>query len=463
MARLLLIEDSPELSALYQAYIEEIGIDVLTADTGKKALQFLDNGSFDLLLLDLNLPDMNGLKILQTLNAEDKQTPTIVLTGQGSLQSIVDTMREGAADFLMKPVNPKKLIESITSVLAKRTKQAPSDAPDSKPRRSSGFYGKSTAMRNVFSLIERAAASNASVFITGETGTGKELCAQAIHNFSDRRDGPMVPLNCAAVPRELMESEIFGHRKGAFTNALEDRAGAAELADGGTLFLDEICEMNYDLQAKLLRFVQTSEYKRIGDSEERAADIRFVCATNQNPADCVLAGTFREDLYYRLHVIPIEMPPLRERGADIVFLGDRILRDLSAIEGKEFRSFEPAVLSQLSQYSWPGNVRELENVLRNVVVLHDGPIVEAHMIPPLSREARTIPDQISSEPAPHPTRVDHGDDLVRPLAELEILAIDAALEKFSGNVTRAARALEISPSTIYRKKAAWKATLHPER
>jgi two-component system, repressor protein LuxO len=448
MARLLLIEDSPELSALYQAYIEEIGIEVRIADTGRKALQCLDEGDFDLLLLDLNLPDMNGMKILQSLNAKDHQIPVIVLTGQGSLQSVVDTMREGAADFLMKPVNPKKLVESIKSTLASLT---PKSAPDSPPRRASGFYGKSTAMRNVFSLIERAAASNASVFITGETGTGKELCAQAIHNFSTRRDAPFVPLNCAAVPRELMESEIFGHRKGAFTSAHDDRTGAAEMADGGTLFLDEICEMNFDLQAKLLRFIQTSTYKRIGDSAERPADIRFVSATNQRPAECVAAGTFREDLYYRLHVIPIEMPPLRERGADITFLANRFLRDISAAEGKNFTSFDPEILSRFNKHPWPGNVRELENVIRNIVVLNDGPVVKADMAPTLT------PGAGISSIAPPLAHMSDDADLVRPLAEVEILAIDAALDKFNGNVTRAARALDISPSTIYRKKAAWKA------
>ena len=321
-------------------------------------------------------------------------------------------------------------------------------------------------MTNVFSLIENAAQSNASVFITGESGTGKELCAEAIHKASQRSNGPFVALNCAAIPRELMESEIFGHRKGSFTGAVQDREGAAAMAEGGTLFLDELCEMDLDLQAKLLRFIQTGAYRRVGDEHERQTDIRFVCATNRDPLLEVREKRFREDLYYRLHVIPIGMPSLRERGKDIIMLAERFLRDFSKIEEKKFDGFAEEVKQILQTYSWPGNVRELQNVVQNVVVMNMGGPVSVSMLPsPLNGPVQSqVQQQVASietdatiTPRENNVSLDSSMDdfLVRPMEQLEILAIDAAIRKFNGNVTRAAKALNISTSSIYRKKKNW--------
>lgn len=445
MPKILMIEDSPPNADLYCAYLEKAGIESALAVTGADGLELATSQRFDLLLLDLELPDGNGLNVLRALKAKGCLLPTVVLTGNGSVQAAVDAMQEGAMDFLMKPCSAAKLSESIRSALDRW--QAKGVAGSAGSKGPSGFFGESSAMRNVFTLIERAAASEASVFITGESGTGKELCAQAVHNFSDRRNGPFIAINCAALPRDLMESEIFGHRRGAFTGALEDRTGAAEAANGGTLFLDEICEMDIELQAKLLRFIQTSSYRRVGDAKEISADIRFICATNQDPLASVGNGQFREDLYYRLHVIPIEMPPLRERGPDIVMLAERFLRDFSEIEGKNFSVFDAAAMDRLRSNPWKGNVRELENVIRNIVVMNDGDTVAAEMFPFADKKMpseETPSSQIATE-----------DLLVRPLVELEIMAIDAALARFDGNVSKAARALDISPSTIYRKKDAW--------
>ncbi len=470
MAQILMVEDSPTNAALYAAFLEDAGHTVLHADTGKQALKTAEDSNHDLMLLDLQLPDMDGLDLLSKLRGAGIVKPVVVLTGNGSVRVAVDAMRDGAMDFLMKPCSSEKLTETISSALERYSHSSnpplSADAPpvgknegsSSSKAGQSGFLGNSAAMRNVFSLIEAAAKSDASVFITGESGTGKELCAQAIHKSGARHNGPFVPLNCAAIPRDLMESEIFGHRKGSFTGAVGDREGAAAYADGGTLFLDELCEMDLDLQAKLLRFIQTGSYKRVGDETERRTDIRFVCATNRDPLSEVRDGRFREDLYYRLYVVPIQMPPLRERGRDIQDLAERFLQDFSAIEGKKFTHFGPDALYALQNHAWPGNVRELENAIRNIVVLHDGDEVSREMLPPTVGSA-TPAGGSTAAAQPEPGSAASGtpplDWLVRPIEELEIMAIDAAIEKFNGNISRASRELGISTSSIYRKKKAW--------
>lgn len=479
MASILMVEDSPTNAALYAAYLEQAKHSVTVADTGKTAIEAMEADRPDLMLLDLQLPDMNGLDLLEKLPEGLGRFPIVVLTGNGSVRAAATAMRAGAVDFLMKPCSAEKLVEAVDAGLQRyepsvlkpsKTKQSKNNGAPNMPAPGpgpSGFFGRSPAMENVFALIEAAAKSSASVFITGESGTGKELCAQAIHKSGPRHNGPFVPLNCAAIPRELIESEIFGHRKGSFTGAVQDREGAASMADGGTLFLDEICEMDMDLQAKLLRFIQTGTYRRVGDSADRQTDIRFVCATNRDPMLEVQAGRFREDLYYRLYVVPIIMPPLRDRGKDVKHLAERFLTDFAAIEGKSFQGFSEEAMAQVRAYPWPGNVRQLENAMRNVVVLHDGDLVEPHMLPnlpapgaspaastpmnagPSSHVATSSPPSFSGDPP--------DSWFVRPIEELEILAIDAAIREFDGNVTQASRALNISTSSIYRKKKTWDA------
>lgn len=480
---ILMVEDDPASAMLYEQGLLPSFRNITKADTLKLARQRYHEQSFGLLILGVRLPDGNGLDLLKAMSEDDRLIPTIVLTGQGSVKTAVDAMHLGAMDFIVKPCSPKKLREACEATLARRQKAAavpaaaegeeaePAETPAAKPKRGpSGFLGESAAMKNVFALIEASARSDAPVFITGESGTGKELCASAIHNTGERRNGPFVAINCAAIPHELMESSIFGHRKGAFTGAISDHVGAAEEANGGTLFLDEICEMDLDLQAKLLRFIQTGSYRRVGDSKDRPTDIRFVCATNKDPLDYVQRGKFREDLYYRLHVVPIEMPPLRERASDMAMLAQRFLKDYGAVEKKAFKGFADDTMTIIQNYHWPGNVRQLENVVRNIVVLHDGELVTPGMLPrlPQAPAAQPVaaPAGASVHHAPPPAPVaaapvqagpsgDARDLLVRPLAELEMMAIDAAIEKFEGNVTQAARALDISTSTIYRKQMAW--------
>jgi len=286
------------------------------------------------------------------------------------------------------------------------------------------------------------------VFITGESGTGKEVCAEAIHARSDRANGPFIALNCSAIPKELMESEIFGHVKGAFTSAHEDRAGAAELANGGTLFLDEVCEMDFALQAKLLRFIQTGTFRRVGGAKEMKVNVRFVCATNRDPKEEVALGRFREDLYYRLHVLPMNLPALRERGEDILLLARTFLSRFAEEEGRHFQGFDAEAEAALISYRWPGNVRQLQNVIRRVVVLHDGNLVTDAMLDlPVGAT-----HEASRDTGPLP-RMDGPS--IDPYWMQEQRIIEEALAAFDGNAQKAAAALEIAPSTIYRKMQSW--------
>src|SRR6185312_2908882 len=328
--------------------------------------------------------------------------PIIATSARGSVSVAVEAVRAGAADFLVKPYHAAELARRLLNVISM---DAARELPVSTAIVSTnefegfeGFIGASPAMRAIYEQIQKISPSKAPVFITGESGTGKEVAAEAIHARSDRASGPFIALNCSAIPKELMESEIFGHVKGAFTGAHEDRAGAAELAHGGTLFLDEICEMDLALQAKLLRFVQTGTVRRVGDTKQRNVNVRFVCATNREPMREVEIGNFREDLYYRLHVLPLHLPPLRERAGDIVRLAQAFLARYAEEEGRAFEGFAAEAKARIEKFSWPGNVRQLQNVIRRVVVLHDGEEVSAEML--------SLPD--ANSPAMHEPARDTG-------------------------------------------------------
>ncbi|MFT7220864.1 MAG: two-component system repressor protein LuxO, partial [Candidatus Azotimanducaceae bacterium] len=313
-----------------------------------------------------------------------------------------------------------------------------------------GFIGKSLAMQTIYNFIEAAAPSKASVFITGESGTGKELLAEAIHQFSPRRDQPFIALNCGAIPRELIESEIFGHAKGAFTGANSERKGAAVLANGGTLFLDEICEMDIDLQVKLLRFLQTETFRHVGSDNEITVDIRVVCATNRNPLLEVKEGNFREDLFYRLHVISMKLPALRERNDDALLIAEHLLQKYAEEENKPFSRFDKESKKLIEQYSWPGNIRELQNVIRQVVVLNTGDEVTATMLPIHLRSETAVPVEGSNET---PANSESLKSVMKPLWLIEQEHIDRVITHCGDNIPKAASILEVSPSTLYRKQA----------
>jgi len=391
----LLVEDTLPLARSYTEFLKTGPYTVDHVETGRKALNYLKRSMPDVMLLDIKLPDMSGLEVLERMGELSPHCPVVVITAHGSIKLAVDAMRAGAADFLVKPFNAQRLKIALANLFERleitgEPGSAPrlmvdestseSDQPDDGSF--AGFIGSSPAMRTVYRVLGAAAASKASVFITGESGTGKELAAEAIHRLGARRDQPIIALNCAAVPRELMESEIFGHVKGAFSGALADRDGAATLADRGTLFLDELCDMQIDLQAKLLRFLQSETFRPVGGTELHKVDVRFICATNKVPLEEVAEGRLREDLYYRLHVIPIHLPPLRERGEDVIELAEYLLAAAALEEGKTFSRLADDVKMAFRTYSWPGNVRQLQNVIRNIVVMNAGDIVTMEMLPP---------------------------------------------------------------------------------
>lgn len=476
----LLVEDTPSLAMLYESVLKRAGHAVDVALSGEDAEARFAESGHGVVLLDLMLPDADGLDILRSLRLRAPDTKVIAITANGSINRAVQAMRAGAFDFLVKPFDDRRLLSALSNALAARRTEADAAEPDGDDARPAdappalafqGFVGSSPRMRDVYGMIRSIARSTATVFVTGESGTGKEVCAHAIHGLSHRADKPFVPLNCAAIPRDLLESEVFGHLKGSFTGAISDQKGAAAMADGGTLFMDEICEMGLGLQSKLLRFLQTSMIQPVGASTPRKVDVRIVCATNRDPAEEVRAGRFREDLFYRLHVVPIHLPPLRDREDDAVEIAETLLRQFSAEEGKSFRRLSPDAVDIFRAHPWPGNVRQLQNTVRNVVVLHDAQEVATHMLPGdliagLRPANLNPPAHLTTfAPAPAPAMRPAADSeglpaLVRPLvgsalADVERELIEATIADCGGSIPRAARLLAVSPSTLYRKRSAW--------
>ena len=466
-ADILLVEDSPSLATVYQSYLQKDHHQVQVAATGGAALACLEQDVPDIVLLDLQLPDMSGMDVLKSIHERGLACSVIIITAHGSVDIAVEAMRYGAADFISKPFDAARLRVTLDNVLDKRqlTHMVEDYQKTFKRDRFHSFIGSSLAMQAVFRIIESAAPSKATVFVTGESGTGKELCAEAIHRESQRQDHPFVAINCAAIPRDLMESEIFGHTKGAFTGAVGRRDGAASRANGGTLLLDEVCEMDFDLQSKLLRFIQTGTFQRVGDNKLEQVDVRFVCATNRDPLGEVKAGRFREDLYYRLNVIPVHLPPLRDRSDDILLIAGELLQRIAKEEGKAFRGLSPAVADLFKNHRWPGNVRELENMIRNIVVLNNGEQVSLEMMPShlemaidssqqeppaevMVAEFESVPDIAFNQQQQSVTQV-------RPLWLEEKDVIERAVVLCDGNVPKAAALLDISASTIYRKRHSW--------
>ncbi len=457
----LLIEDSLAQATAYTAFLTTVGYAVEHVPNGEAALTMLALSPPDIVVLDLCLPGIQGVEVLRHMRNSGLTQPVIVITDHVSVDTAVSAMREGACDFVTKPFGAERLRVTVANALRQIDLEDKVRTYKENYERDSfhGFIGASKPMQAVYRIIDSAAASRATIFITGESGTGKELCANAVHQESPRADGPFVAINCAAIPGALMESEIFGHVKGSFTGADAARDGAAVEAHGGTLFLDEICDMDLDLQAKLLRFVQTGTFRPVGSSEERQVDVRFVCATNRDPLEEVRAGRFREDLYYRLHVVPVTLPPLRERREDILSIANYFLRRMAAEEGKRFSGYSVEAEELLRNYDWPGNVRQIENIVRSIVVLYDAEVVTADMIPaPVNRSGmavigngRRAGDSFADSSA-------GGSDSPRPirsLREMEKESIENAIAACDGNVSKAAALLGVSPSTLYRKRQAW--------
>lgn len=496
-ARVLIVEDDPLMAERYAFDLAAHAVDCVYA--GSEALTALEKITPDAVVLDVHLPDMNGLDILRRIRSAQMPTGVVVVTSQASVRLAVEALQAGATDFLVKPFTPERLQVTIANVIEKQrlSRQVEELTETLREERTNTFYGfigASAAMRGVYRIIEAAAPSKATVFITGESGTGKELCAEAIHRAGPRAGKPFVAVNCAAIPKDLMESELFGHLKGAFTGATSTRDGAASRADGGTLFLDEIGEMDINLQGKLLRFLQTGMVQKVGSDSAQKVDIRVVCATNRDPLKEVEEGRFREDLYYRLHVIPIHLPPLRDRDGDALEIAEALLVKLANEENKGFGRLERQAAAAIAEYDWPGNVRQLENVLRSAVVLNDGPELTLSMLPPIlqpsglqssAHQPRGLQnDSRGNSSAVMASRLQDGRDLaaggdtlvaeslilqrgaatpltlgsssdLKPLWLIEKEVIEHAIDVCGGNIPKAAALLEISPSTIYRKKITW--------
>ena len=480
---LLLIEDTPSLQMVYRSVLTNAGHAVRCAGTAREGLAAFRESGATVVLLDLMLPDRDGLELMQDMLTLRPEVNVIVITANGSINKAVEAMRGGAYEFLVKPFDETRFLGAVDNALSGRAPRrgtaaqtataptprpvavpapvvaAPPPAPAAlrdPPAAAGGiFVGSSDTMARIHAKIRSVARSMATVFITGESGTGKELCALAVHDNSPRASGPFIALNCGAIPQDLLESEVFGHMKGSFTGAISDKPGAAAAADGGTLFLDEICEMAPALQTKLLRFLQTSTVQPVGATRPRKVNVRIVCATNQDPLDAVRRGQFREDLYYRLFVVPIHMPPLRDRGDDVIEIAEEALARFAAEEGRTFDGLSPEVASLFRRLPWPGNVRQLLNVIRHVVVMNDGGRVTLDMLPDIvSDEGATArPASSAALAAPEPMV----EALVgKPLAEIERLVIEATLRRFDGSVPKAARVLDLAPSTLYRKIDGWK-------
>jgi two-component system response regulator PilR (NtrC family) len=391
--RILIVEDESSLRDMLRIVLRRDGYEVLTADSGRAALALLQRDRIDLLVSDIRLSDITGMEVLKAAKAADREIVAFIMTAFASADTAIEALRLGAADYFQKPFSMEELrlkirqhLESTRlrheNVLLKRALNTRHEF--------SSIIGRSDAMLAVFRMIEAVAQTGSTVLVTGESGTGKELVARAIHFNSPRRDRPFVALNCGAVPETLLESELFGHMKGAFTGADTNKKGLLETADRGTVFLDEIGEMNVTMQVKLLRVLQERRYRRLGGTEESTADIRVVAATNQNLVRLVSEGKFREDLYYRINVIPMHLPPLRERREDIALLAAHFLEKHAVRAGKALRGMSEEALELLTAYAWPGNVRELENVIERCVALEQASMVLAESLPPDIRNGPSL-------------------------------------------------------------------------
>ena len=440
---ILIVDDDQEMRVLLKDILEDHGYQVAVAREGREALDHLESDEYLVVLTDLRMKGMDGSELLHELVRRHPVCNTIIITAFGTVQSAVDAMKQGAFDYLTKPIKTDELLVTVEKALREASLRQEVAHLRKQVNREYAFdqiIGKSKPMREVFALIRRVADSQANVLITGESGTGKELVAKAIHFNSSRKDAPFIPVNCAAIPEQLLESELFGHVKGAFTDARSDKRGLFEEAQKGTLFLDEISDLPMLLQAKLLRAVQEREIRRVGATQSIPVNVRIIAATNLVLAEEVKAKRFREDLYYRLNVIEIRLPPLRERKEDIPLLCIMLLHKVASAMGKPPAGITESALVLLIDYHWPGNVRELENVIERSVTLAPGDIVTVEALPATIRGANG-----------EGRLIEEGIERSLSMEEVERMYIKRILEKTRGNKLQAAQILKIDRKTLYRK------------
>ena len=444
--RILLVDDEESLLRVTQVRLRNAGYRVDTAPGGAEALEALEKHSYDMVITDLMMPGMSGLELAPKIRAANPDTMVIVMTAFGAVETAVQAMKAGVFDYLTKPIDADELVLCVRRALQHLDMRAEIHTLRGSLDKKFGFdgiIGRSQALVFVLDVASRAAQSDSTILVRGETGTGKELLARAIHFASPRREGPFVAINCGAIPRDLLESELFGHVKGAFTGAIAHRKGKVEMADGGTLFLDEIGEMRPELQVKALRLIQEREIEKVGGSETTRVDVRFITATHRNLEAMVEDRAFREDLFYRLAVIPLELPPLRERPDDIPELVQHFFDKARRKMGRESLSLPSSMMPYFQAHRWPGNVRELENLVERIIVLARGPAVTLEDLPPALRREKP-PESVEG------LRLDLPEAGIS-LEGVERELILRALKKFDWNQSQAARYLDISRKTlIYR-------------
>jgi two-component system response regulator AtoC len=443
---LLFVDDESALRGLMAERLSERGFDVVESDTGEKAIEYLDQFAFDILITDLRLPGIDGTRVIEAAKQRYPGIVAIVITGYGTVRDAVEAMKRGASDYVTKPFQFDELLHVLDKALEQRrlaSENAYLRSQLEQRYQFGGILGRSRPMQELFHLLETVASANSTILITGETGTGKEVVARAIHHNSPRKAHRFVALNCSAIPETLLEAELFGHVRGAFTGAVGARQGRFEQAHKGTLFLDEVGTMSTALQMKLLRALQEREFERVGDSQTIKVDVRVIGATNSNLANMVAEGSFREDLFYRLNVIPIHLPPLRERRDDIPILARHFLD-----------KYSPALQMQISQgamrvlmaFSWPGNVRQLENAIERAVTLSSGR--KEIDLPDLPPEIQAVPEAAT---APFVEFPDEGLDMPAYLSSIEKDLIKRSLQRTGGNRNKAAELLRIKRTTLVEK------------
>ena len=433
--RILIVDDSANTLEVLKRNLTAADYQVFTAPGVSEAIEILEQTPLDLVITDLKMPNISGMDLVRHIRENYEDTEVMMITGYPSIEGAVEAVKTGAEEFLAKPFTDTELLSAVHRVLDKAIVRRSGLAKAEKTiPKHKGLIGSSEGMRKIFIDISKASSSSATVLITGESGTGKELAARAIHYGSIRSSAPFVPINCGGIPEGLLESELFGHVKGAFTGATESRAGLFHAADGGTIFLDEISDMSLAMQVKLLRVLQDKEVCMVGSNRMRKVDVRILAATNKDLHGLVKKGLFREDLFYRLNVITIVIPPLKERGDDILLLAHHFLTQFAAESGKAMPRFSDEALQSLRSYNWPGNVRELENVIQRLVVMTDGDLIEVPDLPSLMRFCAL-----------------RKTGFYRTLAEVENEYITNVLSSVDGNKTKAAEILGIDRKTLREK------------
>jgi len=446
MERILIVDDEERMRAVVGAFLEERGFEVKEADCGKAAIKAAGDFRPHVIVMDLVMPDISGIEAMAEILKFLPDCKVIFVTAFGTIESAVDAMKQGAYDYITKPFRNDDLLmrieRALETIRLQDQVQILQDQLDEKYGLDN-IVGASPPMRKVFDLVRRAAPRDVTVFITGETGTGKELIARAIHRHSRRRNKRFVAINCSAIPESLIESELFGHEKGAFTDAKARRIGKFEEADGGTLFLDEVCYLSPQAQLKLLRAIQEREITRVGGTGSIGVDVRIVCATSQDPLKLVREGKFKEELFYRLNVFPIRIPPLRDRKEDIPALVEHFVRKYNKVLGTSISGVTEEAMELLEGYNWPGNVRELENVVQNAMLMAEGSFIRPENLPP---RLRGVPGEEAEE----------GEMSLSEIVEsIERRVIQRVLREEGGNKTKAARRLGISRQTLINKMAAY--------